>query len=191
MLESSLGYFINPLVNVLLAVIFLREKLNRLQIASLLLATAGVVQLALQGTQFPWIALILAFSFGFYGLFRKKLTVDPLSGSFLESVLLCGPALAFLAYQAPTGQTYSTPEWALLVFAGIVTALPLLWFVEAAQRTPLSIMGFLQYISPCLQFSLAIFAFGEPFLPVHARSFACIWVALAVFTADLALRRGI
>lgn len=196
-LESSLGYFINPLVNVLLGVLFLGERLRPLQKASVILAAVGVLQLALQGPAVPWIALFLAFSFGFYGLIRKKLALDPLVASSFESSILALPAFLFLAlpsFWEPVsnwsgGASHSLSTTSLLIVGGVVTGLPLLWFAAAGKRLPLSTLGFFQYIAPLLQFSLAVFFYGEKFTALHLRAFGCIWAALAIYVFDMGRKR--
>ena len=188
MLESSLGYFINPLVNVFLGMVFLREKLRSLQWVSVALATTGVVFLAVQADHFPFIALSLALTFGFYGLFRKKAPLDPVLGSSLESIMLMPLAACFLGFLMAQGEGAffhaSLATHGLLMLGGAVTALPLLWFAEAASRLPLSTLGFFQYLAPTFQFLLAVFLYNEAFTRVHAVAFGCIWVGLAVFILD-------
>ncbi|MCA2960231.1 MAG: EamA family transporter RarD [Silvanigrellales bacterium] len=182
-LESSLGYFINPLVNVALGVVFLGERLGRIRSAALLLAGIGVGVLVVSAGVFPWIALTLSLTFGFYGLVRKVSALPPLLGSTLESVLLTPLALLFLTWLGHEGSGHftSTPSTPLLlVLGGAVTALPLLWFSEAAKRMPLATLGFFQFLSPTLQFLLAVVVFGETFTTSHAISFVFIWSALAL-----------
>jgi chloramphenicol-sensitive protein RarD len=191
-LQASLGYFINPLVNVLLGFLFLRERLRGWQKVSVLLAAAGVAYLTISFGRVPWIALVLATSFGLYGLLRKTVPVDAMAGLTLETALLGPAALAFLLVQAARGAAFFPGHsWqmnVLLPLSGVVTAVPLLWFVNGARRLRLSTMGFLQYVSPTEQFLLAVLAFGEPFGHVQQVSFACIWTALAIYTADTVLR---
>lgn len=187
-LESSLGYFINPLVNVVLGIVFLRERLRPLQGFAVALAALGVAQLALGAQAFPWIAVSLALSFGFYGLLRKLAPCPSLVGSTLESMILFPLAAAYLVYLEWNGTGVSfhahPRELMLLALGGAVTALPLLWFSEAAKRLPMATLGFFQYISPTLQFLLAVTFFHEPFTSVHMRSFGCIWLALLVFSVE-------
>lgn len=191
-LQSSLGYFINPLVSILLGFVFLAERLNRWQQASLLLAATGVLYLTLQGGQVPWIALILAWSFGLYGLLRKVAQVDALTGLTVETLLLAPLAVGYLLWLQGQGQAMflagSLRHDLLLPLAGAVTALPLLCFAGAARLLRLATVGFLQYITPTLHFLLAVGLFGEPFSSTHLISFACIWAGLALYTAD-ALRQ--
>jgi chloramphenicol-sensitive protein RarD len=187
-LEASLGYYINPLVNILFGRVFLGERLSPAQTAAVALAAAGVLILAIAFGEPPWLALGLAGTFATYGLLRKLARVEALPGLFIETVFLFPFALALLL---AIGTRFGRGDLAadlLLVAAGPVTALPLLWFTAAARRLKLSVLGFFQYLSPSCQFLLAIFAFGEHFGPAHYVTFACIWTAIAVFT--LAPRLG-
>jgi chloramphenicol-sensitive protein RarD len=187
-LQASLGYFITPLVNVLLGVVFLRERLRPLPALAVGLAAVGVLLLALQGGVFPWVALGLAFSFGFYGLIRKTAPVGTLLGLSVESALLGLPAAFCIGMLGAAGNGAflhgSTGTDVLLLGAGPVTALPLLLFTAGARRLFLSTMGFLQYIAPSGTFLLAVFVFREPFSPVKLATFALIWAALAIFSLD-------
>lgn len=191
-LQSSLGYFINPLVCILLGFVFLGERLNRPQQASLLLAAGGVLYLALQGGEIPWIALVLAWSFGLYGLLRKIAQVDALTGLTVETLLLAPLATGYLLWLHGQGESAflagSLRHNLLLPLAGAVTALPLLCFAGAARRLRLATVGFLQYITPTLHFVLAVGLFAEPFSATHLVSFSCIWAGLVIYTAD-ALRQ--
>ena len=189
--ESSLGYFINPLVNVVLGVAFLHERLNRVQWISVAIATLGVAWLTWQLGQPPWIAIGLALSFGLYGLIRKLVAVDAVSGLGVESVYLFLPALVVLLWGEAHGSGGFLPAegwgWgvdALLVIAGALTALPLIGFAYAVRRVPLSVVGLMQYIAPTLQFLLGVLFFGEAFDENRAVGFAFIWIALAVFASD-------
>jgi len=188
MLQSSLGYFINPLVNVFLGVVFLGERMSRAGVAAVAMATLGVGWLTVRGGSVPWVALVLAFSFALYALLRKTARVKPVPGLAVETALLAPVALLYLAATASSGGLYfGTGSWRLdllLVAAGLVTALPLLWFNTAAQLLPLSTLGFLQYLSPTGQFLLAVLAYGEPLTRDRLVAFACIWAALAIFTVD-------
>ena len=192
LLEASMGYFINPLVNVALGMVFLGERLDRMQIVSIALASVGVGYLILEAGAFPWIALALAFSFGFYGLVRKTVKVDAPTGFFMETMLLLPFALAYFFYLLGTGHSAFFADYGvttLLVLGGPLTAAPLLLFTTAVRLLPLSVLGFLQYIAPSLQFALAVFAFGEPFDRVRGVAFGFIWVAVGVFVVDLLRRR--
>lgn len=186
-LQASLGYFINPLLNVVLGLLFFGERLRRGQWLAVFLAAGGVLQLGLEVDRFPWLALALAFSFGLYGVVRKTAPVDALLGSSLETGLLVIPALLLLAAQPESFSGFreaSTSTRTLLVLAGAQTALPLLWFANAARRLPLSTLGFFQYIAPTGQFLLAIFVYKEPFAIIELRAFACIWLAMLLFSLE-------
>lgn len=188
LLQASLGYFINPLINVLLGVVVLRERLRRWQLAGLALASCGVAILTLYVGQVPWIALILAVSFGFYGLLRKTMHIGSMAGLTVETWILFLPSLAVIVLDWSRDpakvSALGLATHSLLAFAGIVTAVPLLMFAAAARRLRLSTMGFLQYIAPSCQFLLAVFFYREPFTRVHLLTFACIWAALLIYTTD-------
>ncbi len=190
LLQASLGYFINPLVNVLLGFAFLGERLRRWQMFSVLLAGAGVAYLTVVYHEPPGIALFLAFSFAFYGLLRKIAKVDALSGLTVETGLLSPLALAFLIHEILAGRAVfasgSLRMNVLLISAGVITAVPLLWFAAAARRLRLATLGFIQYLSPTGQFLLAVIAYHEPFTTAHIVTFACIWTALAIYSVDAA-----
>ena len=187
-LQSSLGYFITPLLSVLLGFIFLRERLNRWQMFSVLLALIGVLNLTLQHGQVPGLALILAASFGLYGLLRKVAQVEAMIGLTVETLLLGPFALAYIVYLA-TQQDSSfltgTLQFDLLLpLSGVVTAIPLLLFVAAARRLQLATIGFLQYLTPSLHFILAVGLYNEPFSRVHLISFLFIWTGLAIYSGN-------
>jgi chloramphenicol-sensitive protein RarD len=186
--EASLGYFITPLVNVLLGVVFLGERLRRLQILSLAVAAIGVGNLALLGHGVPWIALTLACSFATYGLIRKTVAADSMSGLFVETMLLTPPALIFLLVLQARGESVSLPAgpatWGMLALSGMITTVPLLLFAAAARRLTMASLGFLQYLAPTIQFLLAVFAFGEPFSMSQLASFAFIWIAVAIYSVS-------
>jgi chloramphenicol-sensitive protein RarD len=188
LLQASLGYFINPLVNVFLGVVFLGERMSRAGIAAVAMAGLGVGWLAARGGAVPWVALVLAFSFALYALIRKTAQVKPVPGLAVETALLAPVALLYLATTASSGGLYfGTGSWRLdllLAAAGLITALPLLWFNVAAQSLPLSTLGFLQYLSPTGQFLLAVLAYGEPLTSDRLVAFAWIWIALGIFTVD-------
>jgi len=195
--ETALGYFINPLLNVLIGVLFLRERLRPLQWLSVAVAAAGVLWLAVRYGQVPWIALALAASFGLYGVVRKLAHVDAVAGLGVESAYLFLPAIALLAWTEAHGgggfgAGYGAAASALLVLGGIVTALPLVGFAYAVRRIPLATVGLLQYIAPTLQFLIGVLVFREPFDRERLVGFACIWLALAIFAAAglLRARRG-
>jgi chloramphenicol-sensitive protein RarD len=192
-LQSSLGYFINPLVNVLLGMAFFREKLRLLQWTAIGLATVGVVSMTATVGGLPWIALSLAGLFGFYGLLRKKTPVDGLVGLSVETFLLAPLATVYLVLLLATGQAalgvWGPAADGMILCSGVATALPLMCFAQAARRLRLSTLGFLQYMSPSLQFLCAVLL-GEELRPGMLAAFVWIWSGLAVFTADslLALR---
>jgi chloramphenicol-sensitive protein RarD len=184
--QASLGYFINPLVNVLLGVVFLRERLRPLQMLSIALAAVGVLVLAGWVGKVPWIALTLAGTFALYALMRKKTPVDGLASVTVETLLMTPLALAYLGYLATTDNLTGTGlgTIGLLTLSGLCTTVPLLCFAAAARRLPLSTLGILQYLTPTLQFLVAVVAFGEPFTLAQKVSFACIWTAIGIYTAD-------
>ena len=187
-LEGSLGYYLNPLVNVLLGVVLLKERLSRAQLAATLLAAAGVAVLAAGAGSGLWISLTLAASFALYGFLRKVAPVDSLEGLSIETALLAPFALGWLLWLQQAGTAgfgaHGTAVDLLLVLGGAVTAIPLLLFTAAARRLPYSTLGFLQYIAPSIQFLLAVLAFGEPLTVPHLVCFGAIWTALAMFTFD-------
>ena len=189
-LQASLGYFINPLVNVLLGFVFLGERLRTWQTLAVALAAAAVLYLTLVYGQFPWIALILAGSFGVYGLLRKTAKVDAPVGLTVETTLLLPLALAYLTYAGVEGELVfgARSRWMdlLLILAGAVTALPLLWFTNAVRRLRLATLGFLQYIAPTGHFLLAVGLYHEPFTAAHGITFGCIWTALVIYSIDTA-----
>ncbi len=189
-LQASLGYFINPLVNVLLSLIFLGESLRRGQIAAIVLALSGTLALAIGYGQFPWLALTLAFSFGLYGLLRKRVNIDAVGGLLVETALLTPLALASMFWLGSQSQLLLLEGgWGLrtlLLAAGVITSLPLVWFTRATRRLSLTVVGMIMYLTPTLQFLLAVFLYGEVFTPVHLLSFSLIWCGLAVFTVDMA-----
>ena len=196
LLQASLGYFINPLVSVALGVTFLGERLRRWQLIAIVLAAVGVILLAGAGDGVPWVSLVLAGSFGSYGLVRKVAPVAALAGSTIETAMMAPFGVAYLIYLAATGGGalghIDLADTLLLLSAGVVTAVPLAWFTVAARRLPLSVVGFLQYLAPTGQFLTAVIAFHEPLADAKLLAFAFIWAGLAVFSADLALasRRG-
>jgi chloramphenicol-sensitive protein RarD len=189
-LQTSLGYFINPLVNVLLGMVFFRERLRPLQWAALALATVGVVSMTATAGELPWIALSLAGCFGAYGLLRKKAPVDGLVGLAVETSFLVPLAASYLLVLGHEGTlgSYGPVSDALLVCSGMVTALPLMCFGQAARRLRLTTLGFLQYVSPTLQFICAVVVIGEPLDAGQLVGFVWIWVGLAAFSLDSLLR---
>jgi chloramphenicol-sensitive protein RarD len=187
-LQASLGYFINPLVNVLLGVLFLAERLNRRQLAAVALAAAGVLYQVVGYGAVPWISLALAFSFGFYALLRKKAVVDPFVGLLVETLLLTPLALGYLIVLGAAGGSHflvGDPAMDLLLLAaGLVTGAPLILFMIGAQRLTLSAIGLMQYLAPTLQFVLAVAVFGEPLNSGQMVTFAGIWLGLAIYSWD-------
>jgi len=186
--QVSLGYYINPLLNVLMGVLFLREHLRPSQWVPLGLAAAGVLYLNFAYGSLPWIALTLAFSFGLYGLVKKTAPLGSLYGLTLETGLLFLPALLYLLYSETTRQGAFLHSGAisdaLLVGAGLMTTIPLLMFASAARRIPLSLVGILQYIAPTLQFLLGVLVYGEPFTHTQFIGFGIVWLALILFGVE-------
>ncbi|MDZ4731122.1 MAG: EamA family transporter RarD [Xanthomonadales bacterium] len=191
-LATSLGYFINPLFNVLLGYLFLRERLSPLSLAAVLVAALGTAYLTWYLGVAPWISLGIAFSFGSYGLLRKKLDVGPMIGLLWESILLSTPAILYLiwvsVHQDGAFGHVSGQLDILLALSGLVTVLPLIWFNVAARNMTLGTLGFFQYISPTLTFLLAVFIYGENFTRGHAVAFTCIWSALLVISIERLVR---
>ena len=191
--ESSLGYFINPLFNVVIGTLFLRERLRPVQWLSVAIAALSVVWLTVDFGRLPWIALVLATSFALYSLIRKLVAIDSVPGLGVESVYLFLPALAVMLWGEANGLGGFGGGWGLqldllLILGGALTALPLIGFAYAVRRVPLSVVGVMQYIAPTLQFLLGVFVFHEAFDRDRAIGFTGIWIALAVFAADGLLR---
>ena len=186
--ESSLGYFMTPLVNVLMGVAVFRERLRATQWLAVAFAFSGVLWLTLAYGTLPWIGLALAASFGSYGLVKKKATLPSLEGLTLETAVLVVPAVLFLAVLDRNGDgaflRSGTATDALLAAGGIVTVVPLLLFATAVRRIPLSVIGILQYIAPTIQFLLGVYAFHEPFTRTQLTGFGLVWLGLVVFTLD-------
>jgi chloramphenicol-sensitive protein RarD len=186
-LEASLGYFVNPLVSVLLAVVFLKEPLNRLQVVAILVAAVGVAALVIWAGAFPLVGLSLALTFGLYGLVRKQVRVDAVAGLFAEVVLLFPVAITWALLLSARGEGHfggDARPTLLLAASGVVTAIPLLLFAVGVRRLRLSTVGILQYLNPTEQFLLAVFLFSEPFASAHLVAFPCIWASLALYTFD-------
>ncbi|TRZ66189.1 MAG: EamA family transporter RarD [Rhodocyclaceae bacterium] len=187
-IEASLGYFINPLISVLMAVVLLHERLRPWQWVAVSLAVVGVAYLTVIHGSLPWIALALAFSFAFYGLIKKKSPLGALFGLTLETGILLLPALVYLLLLEGDGQGAFIHSGALidilLIGCGLVTAIPLLLFSSAAQRIPLALLGVLQYIGPTLQFLIAILIYREPFALDKLIGFGIIWTALLIFAIE-------
>ncbi|MCK0162451.1 EamA family transporter RarD [Marinobacter sp. S6332] len=192
-LQASLGYFLTPLVNVGLGMLVLKESISRLQIVAVVLAAIAILyQLFLLGVV-PWITLVLAFSFGTYGLLRKQVALDGLSGLFVETLLLLPVGLLALSALSYAGMSHlgeSTATTLLLLSSGIVTAVPLLAFAGAARRLRLSTVGFLMYINPSIQFLIALLVFSEPLSPEKLISFVMIWIALGIYSWSAWAGRG-
>ena len=186
--ETSLGYFINPLVNVLLGVVFFHEKLRRLQAVAAGLAGLGVLYLTFDYGRLPWIALALAFTFAGYGLLKKTAPLNATRSFSLETLVMFLPAVAYLAWQEGSGSgAFGHQGWLvtlLLVLAGPVTAVPLILFGVAARRIPLSMIGFLQYLAPTLQFLIGVFVFHESFPSSRLLGFGMIWAALLLYSLE-------
>jgi chloramphenicol-sensitive protein RarD len=190
--DASLGYFLNPLVNVLLGIALLRERLNRAQAIAVGLAAVGVGVLALEYGRLPWIALALAVSFGLYGLVRKTVAAEALVGLLWETALLAPLALGFLLAVEGRGAGafgHGSPVTSLLLaFGGAITIVPLTMFALGARALPLSTLGFVQYVSPSLQFLLGVFVYREPFGSAQVVAFSFIWAALALLTIEMRRR---
>lgn len=186
-LESSLGYFLNPLVNVAMGVVLLKERLGRAQLIAVVLAAIGVTVLAFGAGKGLWISLSLAFSFATYGLLRKIAPVESLEGLSIETLILAPFALAYLWWLSQTGALAfgtDTGTSLLLAAGGVVTAVPLLLFAAAARRMPYATLGLLQYLAPTLQFLLAVLVYGEPLTTPHLVCFGFIWAGLVIFAAN-------
>lgn len=187
--QASLGYFINPLFSVLLGVICLHERLRKWQWMALLLAAAGVVWMVLRLGEVPWVSLILASTFALYGLLRKFTPVSATVGLTVESLVIIPIACSYLLYLSRTepGLAVGSHGWSgvlLVAASGLATALPLLWFANAARRLPLSTLGFVQYLAPSIQLALGVFIYHEPFTSNHLIAFGLIWSGLLVFSLD-------
>lgn len=176
--ETSLGYFINPLVNILLGVVVLKEVLNRDQKIAVVMALLGVAVLTWEAGRLPWIALALAVTFSLYGLIRKKIDIGSVQGGQAESFLMFFVVLGLLWQQGMSVVPPTTQDGFLLVGAGVVTGLPLLWFVQAAKKLPYYVMGFFQYLAPSLQFLTGVLIFREPMTPWKLVGFAMIWAGM-------------
>ncbi|WP_232696670.1 EamA family transporter RarD [Brevibacillus daliensis] len=184
--ETSLGYYINPLLNVALGMLFFRERLDFWQIVSLVFAAVGVLWMATNFGQFPWISLSLALTFGIYGVVKKLIQTDSITSLTLETIPVAPISLVYIIFlqSQGTGSIGEVSIWTdvLLIASGIATGLPLLAFASAARRIPLSMMGFIQYLAPTIQLAIGVLLYKESFTNSHILSFACIWVALALYT---------
>lgn len=188
--EAGLGYYINPLINVFLGYVFLKERLATMQKIAVVLALIGVVYFTISYGKFPWISLLLAFSFGLYGLLKKKANLESMPALTVETMMVFPFAFAFLFYTAESN--VATPFFpssaltvSLLVLSGLVTAIPLFWFGKSAQVIPLSTMGFIQYLSPTLQLLLGIFVYHETFSIEYLVCFAFVWAGLLFYTVSI------
>jgi chloramphenicol-sensitive protein RarD len=182
--EASLGYFLTPLANVAMGALLLGERLSRGQWLALTFAVAGVAVQMIDAGKPPWVALALCVTFAFYGLLRKKASLDSLAGLTVESIVAIPAALLWLFLDPPQRLAAGTMEWSLLLVMGGLTAIPLLGFATAARLLPLSIVGILQFIAPSLQFIVGAVIYGEPVTPLRLGGFCLIWMGLIVFTAD-------
>jgi len=192
--ETALGYYINPLVTVVMGAVLLGEKLSRPQLIAVGLAALAVAVLTYEAGGLPWISLFLAITFAIYGYLRKTLPIGPSQGFFLEVLVLLLPALAYIAWAGATGRGHfveaGTDGMALLMLAGPFTAVPLILYAFGAKLLRLSTIGIMQYIGPTLIASIAVFVFGEPFGPLRILAFALIWSALALYTWSMFFGRG-
>jgi chloramphenicol-sensitive protein RarD len=186
--ETSLGYFINPLVSVVLGVVILKEKLRNLQWIPVVLAAIGVIYLAIDHGSLPWIALVLAATFGTYGLFKKIAPLPSIHGLTVETGAVLIPALLFLLVVEFNGTAafgHASPQTTfLLALSGIITAIPLIFFASGAPKVPLTTIGILQYIAPTIQFLIGIFIYHEPFTSGQLVGFGIVWIALIIFTVE-------
>lgn len=192
MLDASLGYYINPLISVFLGIFILKEKLTKSQYISIALAFVGVIYLTLSYGKFPWIAMCLAFSFAFYGLLKKVYHLDSFN-SLLVEVLYILPFMIYFTMSSKTDVLFSgNVDYAFIfiIFAGVVTVIPLILFSEAAKRIPLSAIGFLQYIAPTLMLLIGVLIYGETFSIDHAISFGFIWLGLSIYTVTVIKNRN-
>ncbi len=187
-LATSLGYFINPLVNIVLGYLFLQERLTRQQAIAVGIAALGTVYLGWYMGVIPWVSLALPLLFGFYGLVRKRLSVGPMTGLMWENILMLLPALAYLLWRNQLGEMDFLNSGGrtdvLLMFAGLITILPLIWFNVATQRLTLTVVGFFMYLGPTISMLLAVFLWNEPFTTGHAIAFTCIWAGLALISFE-------
>lgn len=186
--ETSLGYFINPLLNVVVGFLFFSERLRKMQWVALVIATCGVSYLTWSYGTVPWIALILASSFGLYGVVKKLAPLNAILGLSLETLILLIPAVIYLCvaanvYEQPIGSK-SVGGWMLLAGTGVVTTIPLVLFAAAAQRIPLVLVGLFQYIAPSLQFLIGVLVYNEPFTPERQIGFSVVWIALFLFAVE-------
>jgi chloramphenicol-sensitive protein RarD len=186
--DTSMGYFINPLCNVFLGMVFLRERLRTGQVVSVLLAGSGVLYMIIQNGTLPWIAIVLPASFGTYGLLRKRIPVDSFNGLLMEAIILSPLALGYLAYLGGQNSIVFLNEGLdlklLIMLCGPITIVPLMCFASGLKRIPYSTIGILQYLAPTMTFLLGVFAFGEAFDHVQMITFGCIWASLILFSIE-------
>ncbi|WP_407272946.1 EamA family transporter RarD [Radiobacillus sp. PE A8.2] len=185
--QASLGYYINPLVSILLGMFILKETLTRWQVISFILAAVGVIYLTFSFGVFPWVSIMLALSFGVYGLLKKTVDISATFGLTIETVIVLPIALIYLIstqFQTGTFPTIWSTNTTWLILAGPVTAIPLLLFASGAKRIPLSMVGFLQYFAPTLMLILGVFMYHEAFTQGHLVAFVCIWTALTIYTVS-------
>ena len=186
-IETSLGYFISPLLVILLGAVFLRERLNIWQVVAVGFAALGVLNFIWNFGSLPWIALSLAFTFSFYGLFRKMIPVKPLVGLLMETALLTPLAVVLIAFWEIDGTGHFGTTWMtdfLLFGGGVVTSLPLLWFINSGKRLHYSTIGFFQYLTPSIQLAIGVYLYHEPFTPTHSITFGLIWAGLVIFSIN-------
>jgi len=186
--DSSFGYYINPLMNVALGMIILKEKLDKLQTIAIILALIGVSFMAISLGRVPIISLILAITFSLYGLFRKIVAIDAITALLVETIVLIPIAFGWLYYSETQSNNVFGTSWyfsLMLILGGFLTAIPLLWFGKAANRIPLSTIGFIQYLSPTLQLLLGVVVYNESFSKNHIISFSFVWAALAIFSYSI------
>lgn len=190
-LESSLGYYINPLITVLFGVIFFKEKLSKKTVVAICIAALSVVILAINYGTIPWISLSLAISFAIYGVLKKKIVLDATRGLAIETLFITPVAIiGYIYLSSESTISFGQAGWGttvLLMLGGIITAIPLVLFAKGAQAVPLYLIGFIQYFSPSITFLLGVFYFKEPFTSVELLAFSCIWLAVLVFSAPKGL----
>jgi len=192
LIEAAMGYFINPLVVVALGGIFLGERFTRLQLIALAIAALAVVLLTTMSGVFPWVSVVLAISFAFYGLLRKQVDVGPAQGFLIEIILISILAIPYLLWLASTGETSfgsSTRDTLLLLACGPATALPLIFYASGAKRLRLSTIGILQYMTPSIQFLIGVFIFKEPFSQWQMIAFLMIWTSLIIYTYSMLMQQ--
>jgi chloramphenicol-sensitive protein RarD len=186
-IETSLGYFISPLLVILLGAVFLRERLNIWQVVAVGFAALGVLNFIWNFGSLPWIALSLAFTFSFYGLFRKMIPVKPLVGLLMETALLAPLAVVLILFWKVDGTGHFGTAWMtdfLLFGAGVVTSLPLLWFINSGKRLHYSTIGFFQYLTPSIQLAIGVYLYNETFTTTHAVTFGLIWTGLIIYSIN-------